>query len=142
MIERKPLLPGIWLALVMNLSRSWLFWIFWLNLIVYIYKGICLPYAGRYFDLEITFYVVWGCTTAFRSSVGRHGLSRCEPVGLILFAVITLFTILACNLYFIRYQAYILRIELIFNSFCMALEILELILAIVCALLYMKAQAL
>jgi hypothetical protein len=43
MLHRTPVLPGIWRGLIMNVSASWIFWIFCLNVLVYIYKGICLP---------------------------------------------------------------------------------------------------
>jgi hypothetical protein len=141
MLERKPIFPAIWLSLIVQVSASWIFWIFWINICVYIYKGICLPYAGPYFGLELTYYIVWGLTSVFRHIIGRHGLARCDPMALIYYVVVTVFTIVACNLYFVHFQAYILRMELILNAFCMAVECLEAILALVCALVYMKQQA-
>ena len=140
-MEIKPVLPAIWLSVVMNVSKYWFIWIFWINILVWIYKGISLPYAGPYLGLEITFYVLWGLITILRYSIGGHALARCNGIQLIFFIVSTLFAILCCNLYFVHYQAYILRIELIINSFCMAFESLEVILALVSAIMYMKQQS-
>jgi hypothetical protein len=106
-------------------------------ILIYIYKGIVPPYAGSYLGLDITFYVVWGLTSVFRHLVGINGLARCEPIALIFFVVISLFCVVACNLYFVRFQTYILRIERLLSSFCMALEGLEAVLALVCAIMYM-----
>jgi transmembrane protein 216 len=141
MLERKPILPAIWLSLIVQVSASWIFWIFWLNILVYIYKGIVLPYAGPYFGLELSYYIAWGLTSVFRHIIGRHGLARCEPTALIYYVIVTVFTIICCNLYFVHFQAYILRMELIFNAFCMAVECVEAVLGIVCAVVYMKQQA-
>ena len=138
--EINPVLPAIWLSVLMNVSKNWFIWIFFINLLVWIYKGINLPYAGPYLGLEITYYVLWGLISLLRYSIGSHALSRCDPVQIIFFIISTLFACLCCNLYFVRYQAYILRIELIMNSFCMAIEILEVILALVSMILYIKAQ--
>lgn len=141
MIDRKSILPAIWLALIMDVSASWIFWIFWINILVYIYKGVALPYVGSDFGVELTFFIVWGLTTLFRYQIGQHALSRCEPTGLIFFIVVTAFATICCNLYFINYQSYILRVEVILNAFCMALELVELVLGLACALIYMKRQA-
>lgn len=138
--EIKPVLPAIWLSVLMNVSRNWFIWLFWINILVWIYKGINLPYAGPYLGLEITYYVLWGLISLLRYSIGKHALSRCDPVQIIFFIISTLFACVCCNLYFVRYQAYILRIELIFNSFCMAIEILEFILALISAIWYFKLQ--
>ena len=140
--EKKPIFPAIWLAVIMDVSSKWLLCIFWIEVCVYIYKGVTLPYQSPYFGIELTFYIIWGLTTIFKDSVGSHGLARCEPKALIFFTIITLFTILCCNLYFVNYQAYILRIDLILNAFCMTVECIEAVLAIVCAIVYAKKQAL
>ena len=139
--EMVPVLPAIWLSVLMNSSRNWFISIFWINILVWIYKGINLPYAGPYLGLEVTYYVLWGLTTLLRYNVGCHALARCNPVQIIFYILSTLFTVLCCNLYFVRYQAYILRIELILNSFCMAIEGAEVLLALIAALMYMKQQA-
>jgi hypothetical protein len=141
MIERKPVLPAIWLSLIHHVSKSWVFWIFWINVLVFIYKGICLPYTKSEFGLEVTLYVVWGLTSVLRYSVGSHGLSRCEPLALIFYVLLTLFTMLCGSLYFVHYQVFVLRMELIFNAFCFALQGVETILALVCAIMYSKQQA-
>lgn len=141
MFEKKPIFPAIWLALIMDVSSTWMLCIFWIEILVFIYKGVCLPYAAPYFGIEITFYIIWGLTTLLRNKIGDHGLARCEPKALVFYLIITLFTILCCNLYFVNYQAYILRIDLILNAFCMAVECLEAILALVCTIAYARKQA-
>ena len=142
MIEKKPTLAGIWLGEIMDLTDIWFFWIFWVEIGVFIYKGCVLPYAKPYFGIEFTFYIVWGLTTIFRSSLGDHGLSRCDPLALVFYLIVTLFTTLCCNLYFVHYQAFILRIDLIFNAFCMGIECLEFLLAAICAIIFFVRERL
>jgi hypothetical protein len=140
MLDRKPALPAVWLSLIVQVSASWIFWIFWLNILVYIYKGICFPYTRSYFGVEVTYYIVWGLTSVLRYIIGHHGLARCDPIVLIYYVVVTAFTIIAGNVYFVRYQAYVLRMELILNAFCLAVECLEAILGLACAVVYIQQQ--
>jgi hypothetical protein len=55
--------------------------------------------------------------------------------------ILTLFTLLCGSLYFVEYQVYVVRMELIFNSLCIAVQGIEAILALICALMYSKQQA-
>lgn len=138
--EKKPVLPAIWLSVLLNVSRNWLICIFWINILVWIYKGVNLPYAKTYLGLEITYFVLWGLISLLRYSIGNHALSRCDPTQIIFFLISTAFAVLCCNHYFVWYQAYILRIELIMNSFCMAIESLEFILGLISCIWYFVIQ--
>lgn len=141
MIEKKSVLPAVWLAVLMDVTATWIFWLFWINACVYIYKGICLPYSGSDFGMELTYYFVWGLIMVLRNSVGQHALSRCEVMGLIFYVVLSLFGLICCSFYFIYYQTYILRIEVIFNAFCIGVNGLEMILAIICLIIFARKQA-
>lgn len=140
MREQTPNLPGLWLGLIMRVSKVWLFCIFWLNICFFIYKGLTLPYPKTYLGLDIFYYVCWGITGMLRHAIGTRGVARFEPLALIFFFLSTLFAVFTQSLYFVRYQTFVLRIELIFNSFCISIEALEAILGIIAAILYMKAQ--
>jgi len=140
MIETKVFFPAVWLALIMYVSTSWMFWIFLMNIVVFIYKGVALPYSSPSLGLDVTYYCVWGLITLCRHSIGSHGLARGEPFALFSFVVITLFAIIGGNLYFTNYQTYILRIDLVLNAFCMAVECLEALLALICGIHYTRAR--
>lgn len=140
MLEKKSVLPAVWLAVLMDLGASWMFWIFWINICVYIYKGACLPYSGSDFGFELAYYIIWGLTALLRNNVGQHALSRCEVKGMMFYVILSLFTIVCCSLYFVFYQAYILRVEMILNGFCMAVHAIEMILAVICLIIYAKKQ--
>lgn len=43
-------------------------------------------------------------------------------------------------MYFAFFQTYVLRLEFVFNIFCLALEVLEFLLGIISAIMYIAAQ--
>ena len=139
MRESKPVFPGLVLALILRISKSWLFWIFWIDVLVFIYKGIELPYHSEYLGFEISFLVSWGIITFFRIQVGTRAVARFQPLSFYLFIICTIFALII-NCYLLFLQAYSLRIELILNSFCLGVEALEAILALASALMYGKQQ--
>lgn len=141
MRDAEPNFPGLLLGLLMRVSKWWVFWIFWITVAVFFYKIYKLPYGPSYFGFEFSFVICWGIISFFRTQVGARGVARFNPLALWMFVISTFFAILV-NIYLVFLQVYLLRIEFIFNSFCLGLELVELILGIVAALMYSKSQSL
>ncbi|EAY18690.1 hypothetical protein TVAG_062950 [Trichomonas vaginalis G3] len=139
MRETQPNILGLFLGLLLHVSSGWLALIFIINILLFIYKGIELPYAGPYYPMDVILYVCWGIMSLIRTKVGNRGVRRLDGVALIMFAVVTLFSGIG-SLYFALFQTYVLRLEFIFNIFALALEILEFILGIGSAIMYIVAQ--
>ena len=139
MRETKPNFPGLLLGLILFVSGNWFGAIFFINILIFIYKGIQLPYAGPYLPMDIILYLCWGFMSLVRPKVGNRGLKRFDPIALFLFSASTLFALVA-SIYFAFFQTYVLRLEFFFNVFCLAFECLELILGVVSAIMYLIAQ--
>ena len=139
MRESTPNFPGLVLGLLLYVSGGWLGAIFVINILIFIYKGIELPYAGPYYPMDIILYCCWGFMSLVRVKVGNRGVKRFDPIALILFVVCSVFALVA-SLYFAFYQTYILRLEFFINVFSLALEAVEIILGLVSAIMYMSAQ--
>lgn len=139
MRETKPSILGLFLGLLIHVSSGWLALIFIINILLFIYKGIELPYAGPYFPMDVILYCCWGVMSLIRTQVGNRGVRRFDGVALIMFSVVTLFAMIA-SLYFALYQTYVLRLEFIFNIFSLALECIEFILGLGSAIMYLVAQ--
>lgn len=139
MRETQPNMLGLFLGLLLHVSSGWLALIFVINILLFIYKGIELPYAGPYLPMDIILYVCWGFMSLIRTQVGNRGVRRLDGVALIMFSVVTLFAMIA-SLYFALFQTYVLRLEFIFNIFSLALEIIEFLLGITSAIMYIVSQ--
>ena len=140
MKETHPNFPGLLLGLIMFVTGKIFFWIFLINFILFIYKGINLPYAGPYLTMDILMYICWGLISLIRHKVGNRGVARFDPSALIFFGIITFFSICA-SIYFAFYQTYVLRLEFPFNFVSFIIETIELFLAFISGFLYSKSQS-
>lgn len=139
MRQTKPNIMSLILGLLLNISGYWLFGIWVLNILLFIYKGISLPYAAFCLPLDVVVHCCWGLMSLIRYQVGIRGVARSDSIALIFFGVSTIFALVS-SIYLAFYQTYILRLEFIFNVFSLVLELAETILGTTAAVMYMMSR--
>eukprot|EP00277_Geminigera_cryophila_P011701 CAMPEP_0179440154 /NCGR_PEP_ID=MMETSP0799-20121207/23742_1 /TAXON_ID=46947 /ORGANISM="Geminigera cryophila, Strain CCMP2564" /LENGTH=142 /DNA_ID=CAMNT_0021223197 /DNA_START=178 /DNA_END=606 /DNA_ORIENTATION=+ len=113
---------GVWLAI---------FWAVCLG--VFIWKGIELPYPGGRLAGEVILLFAHALVESCRLLIGSKGNKTEHKVLVILFIVLSIPSALV-NIFYIEFQTYVLRLDLILNTVCLlfiGLEILVGIFAIV-----------
>ena len=128
--ESKPHPLSLFLSIIIHVSESWFLWAFGIQILLFIYKGITLLYAGPFLGLDISFFVSWGIITFIRHKIGRRGLARNDGIVLFWFFGLTLFALVA-NSYLIWFQSYVLRLEELVLIFLFCVESLEALLSLV-----------
>lgn len=100
---------------------------------IFIWKGSTLDYTDRNFDAELFgLWLLFG-VEAFRIYFAMRGNLTEQPLGLYISVVFGILTILTFGFYLL-YQTYVLRVEVILIVIALVLEILEVLLSIAAAL--------
>lgn len=96
----------------------WYFLVFWITeLLVYIYKGIILPYPNQdgTLALEIILLLMFAIIESVRLFFGYKGNLAERKLAVVLSIFLTI-PVLLLNLYLMLWQTYVLRLELILCS--------------------------
>ena len=96
----------------------WYFLVFWITeLLVYIYKGIILPYPNQDGTqaLEIILLLMFATIESVRLFFGYKGNLAERKLAVVLSIFLTI-PVLLLNLYLMLWQTYVLRLELILCS--------------------------
>ncbi|GFR49327.1 hypothetical protein Agub_g11353 [Astrephomene gubernaculifera] len=86
-----------------------------LNILVFVYKGLQLPYPNRNFSMEFCFSWLWILIEAPRLFLASKG-NKTERAAPIIFSTILAMPLLAMYIYFVGFQTYVLKIDQILNA--------------------------
>ncbi|EFJ45879.1 hypothetical protein VOLCADRAFT_121132 [Volvox carteri f. nagariensis] len=109
-----------------------------LNILVFVYKGLQLPYPGRNFAMEFSFSWLWILIEAPRLFLASKG-NKTESVGPIIFSCILAMPLLAMYVYFVAFQTYVLRIDQLLNGIAIAFVALQVVFAILTTVRFILA---
>ncbi|XP_065676507.1 transmembrane protein 216-like isoform X1 [Hydra vulgaris] len=126
-------LSSLPLQILLHLN-VYFFGFYWIcELLLYVYKGIILPYPdnGGTLTTEIVLLAFLGIIETFRIFFGYKG-NLGERKQTLTWSVVLAIPILVSQFYLIFWQTYILRIEVILCGILLVMVILEVILSFAC----------
>lgn len=115
----RPMLASLPLEIFLVFGGWWdvLFWL--VSIAVFIYKGIILPYPNSNFAVEFTFQWLYVLVEPVRLLLGSKG-NKTEQSGPLIFSVILAGPVIAFSVYYIKFQTYVLQIEVILHAISLA----------------------
>mmetsp|Transcript_18867 Transcript_18867/g.32473 ORF Transcript_18867/g.32473 Transcript_18867/m.32473 type:complete len:144 (+) Transcript_18867:41-472(+) len=102
---------------------------FWLNIAIFIYKGLNLPYPPNTFGWEVVFIVVYVPVELCRLFLGSKG-NKTEHAGPMYWFLLLSAPVAFGNIYYMILQIYVLRIDQVLNVINLVFIGLEVIFAI------------
>ena len=120
--------------------RVWLGIFFVVSILLYIYKGLSLPYRNAGLGFELTFLVVYAMIDWGRLYLGSLGNLTETAKPLAVFVVLSLPLIFA-NVFFLRLQTYVLNVDEGLNIIALVLLCLEAVLGTGTMLVVSKASS-
>ncbi|GIL83104.1 hypothetical protein Vretimale_11404 [Volvox reticuliferus] len=109
-----------------------------LNILVFIYKGLQLPYPGRNFAMEFSFSWLWILIEAPRLFLASKG-NKTERAGPIIFSCILALPLLGMYIYFVAFQTYVLRIDQLLNGIAIGFMGIQITFAILTVIRFILA---
>ncbi|GBF88318.1 transmembrane protein [Raphidocelis subcapitata] len=111
----RPVLTSLPLQVFIYFGGWWdaLFWV--LSVALFIYKGLALPYPPGRFAAEFTFVWLWLLVEPGRLFLGSKG-NKTEQPGPLLFSLLLAVPIVAFLVYHVKFQTYVLKLEVLLNA--------------------------
>ncbi|KAF5839358.1 hypothetical protein DUNSADRAFT_1042 [Dunaliella salina] len=125
-------LTSLTLQILIFFSIWWNCFYYVLNILVFVYKGLVLPYPQQNFDMEFSFawlYIILEIPRLFLVTKGN----KAEQVIPIIFSLVLALPLLAMYAYFIDFQTYVLKVDLILNGIALGFIGLQVLLSIFAA---------
>lgn len=112
---------------------------FVLQLLLFIYKGVMLPYPTSAIGLEVAFVFAYGILQAFRLWMTSMG-NKTESISLLVWGLCLSAPVVVFHAYMIRLQVYVLRLDQIINGIGLVFIGAEVILCLVAVVIFLRAQ--
>lgn len=119
-------------ALHLLLHANILYTILWfiLEIVLFIFKYFHLPYARHAFGLEFSIVFILCCNEFLRQFFGRKGNLMLQTNLLIFFLVYGVFCAIGF-VFFLLWQSYIQRVEILLSGISLTLILIEVLLSII-----------
>lgn len=125
----QPILSSTPLQILFQLNL-WYFAAFYLaELLVFLYKGVSLPYPSQNLLLDLLLLLLFLCLEALRLFYGWKG-NLCERSLASVLSVLILLPCAALAVYYLLFQTFVLRLELVLGSVLLCFYGLELLLGL------------
>ncbi|XP_047658272.1 transmembrane protein 216 isoform X1 [Tachysurus fulvidraco] len=120
--------------------NSWYFSAFFIaEILMFIYKGILLPYPQANLILDIVLLLLYLGLEALRLFYGSKG-NLCERSLMLIVSVGVLVPCTVLSVYYLLLQTFILRLEFILNAILLCFYALELVLALITIAVFSRAS--
>ncbi|KAG2489989.1 hypothetical protein HYH03_011618 [Edaphochlamys debaryana] len=116
----------------------WDFIYYVVNIAVFIYKGLTLPYPSTNFAMEFSFSWLWILIDAPRLFLASKG-NKTERALPIIFSGVLGLPVLGMYIYFIAFQTYVLKIDQLTNAIALIFMGLQFILAVLAVIRFIMA---
>jgi len=133
---RRRVLTSLTLQIFIFFGAWWDVFYYVLNILVFVYKGVQLPYPKRNFDMEFCFSWLWILIEVPRLFLESKG-NKTESAGPIFFSFFLALPILGMYVYFVAFQTYVLKIDQILNGAALAFIGLQLIFGLIAAIRFL-----
>uniref|UniRef100_A0A8C6SD24 Transmembrane protein 216 n=1 Tax=Neogobius melanostomus TaxID=47308 RepID=A0A8C6SD24_9GOBI len=135
----QPILSSVPLQILFYLNK-WYFAAFYLaEILMFIYKGILLPYPTNNLVLDLVLLVLFFALENLRIFYGEKG-NLCERP---LSASLSVFTLLPCAalaVYYLLLQTFVLRLEFLLNAVLLCFYCTEFILGVVTLSMFSRSR--
>ncbi|XP_060784020.1 transmembrane protein 216 isoform X1 [Neoarius graeffei] len=136
---RHPILSSMPLQVLFYLN-VWYFAAFFIaEILMFIYKGILLPYSQANLILDIVLLFLYLGLEALRLFYGWKG-NLCESTLILIVSVGVLVPCTVISVYYLLLQTFILRLEFILNAILLCFYTLELVLALITIAAFSRAS--
>mmetsp|Transcript_10297 Transcript_10297/g.16541 ORF Transcript_10297/g.16541 Transcript_10297/m.16541 type:complete len:150 (+) Transcript_10297:69-518(+) len=127
------------LEILMYLNRFYLLLLFVLSVITFAYKDWKFPYPENYLGLEIATLVFYFFEEIGRLFIGTHANKTENPKNMALFTLLAIGALML-NVYFMNWQTFVLKIDLISHSIAVGMIALQVLLGAFYMLAFMVVE--
>lgn len=113
-----------------------LFWV--ISILVFVYKGVTLPYPQHRFAAEFAIQWLFLLVEPSRLFLGSKG-NKTEQSAPLLFSILLSLPMVAFFVYYLKFQTYVLKLEVLLHAISLALCCLQVLLGTLAALRFMQA---
>ncbi|KAM9470460.1 transmembrane protein 216 [Clarias gariepinus] len=134
-----PILSSMPLQVLFYLN-SWYFAAFFIaEILMFVYKGILLPYPQANLILDIVLFLLFLGLETLRIFYGWKG-NLCERSLMLIISVGTLVPCTVLSVYYLLLQTFILRLEFILNAILLCFYAFEFVLALITIAAFSRAS--
>ncbi|XP_053362319.1 transmembrane protein 216 [Clarias gariepinus] len=134
-----PILSSMPLQVLFYLN-SWYFAAFFIaEILMFVYKGILLPYPQANLTLDIVLFLLFLGLETLRIFYGWKG-NLCERSLMLIISVGTLVPCTVLSVYYLLLQTFILRLEFILNAILLCFYAFEFVLALITIAAFSRAS--
>eukprot|EP00694_Reclinomonas_americana_P002250 EC787502.1.p1 GENE.EC787502.1~~EC787502.1.p1 ORF type:complete len:154 (+),score=39.65 EC787502.1:34-462(+) len=128
-----PVLSSVFLALLMLIDKIWSIVFVALSLLIFVYKGLALPYPTGPYAYEIIILILYLPVALVRLFLGDMGNELTRAKLLVWFLVLTV-PVLAANVYYLILQIYVFSIDVALNGLSLIIIMLDTVVGLVTAI--------
>ncbi|KXZ56115.1 hypothetical protein GPECTOR_2g998 [Gonium pectorale] len=110
-----------------------------LNILVFVYKGVQLPYPNRNFAMEFSFSWLWILIEVPRLFLASKG-NKTERTVPVIFSFILSMPLIAMYVYFIAFQTYVLKIDQLTNAIALIFMGIQMVFGILAMIRFIIAS--